>query len=89
MIEKYKKTFLKYLNYAEHLLMLPSRITSCDSISAFTSLVCVLAGITSSTVGIKICVITAGIKKCKSIIKKTKKMHDRIVLLAKDKLKNL
>ena len=30
--------------------------------------------------------ITAGIKKCKSIIKKKKKKHDKIVLLRKAKL---
>ena len=36
--------------------------------------------------GIKICAITAGIKKYKSIIKKKKKKHDKIVLLRNDKL---
>ena len=34
----------------------------------------------------KICVITAGIKKYKSIIKKKKKNHYKILLLAKSKL---
>ena len=48
--------------------------------------VCVPRGITSSAVGIKICSITAGIKKYKSIIKKKKKKHEKIVLLRKDKL---
>ena len=42
-------------------------------------------GITSSTIGLTICVITAAIKKYKSIIKKKKKKHDKIVLLAKSK----
>ena len=42
-------------------------------------------GITSSAVGIKICPITAEIKKYRSIIKKKKKKHDKIVLLGKDK----
>ena len=37
------------------------------------------------TIGRKICVITAGIKKYKSIIKKEKK-HDRILLSAETKL---
>ena len=41
---------------------------------------------TSSAVGIKICAITAGIKKYKSSIKKTKKKHDKIVPLIKGKL---
>ena len=64
MGEKCKKT-CKYLNYAEHLLILASKITGCVSISAFVSSVSVPVGITSSTVGIKICAITAGIKKYK------------------------
>ena len=43
-------------------------------------------GIPSSAAIIKICVITAGIKKYKSFIKKSKKnKHDKIVLLGKDK----
>ena len=41
------------------------------SIFAFPSLVCVFVGIPSSVVRIKICAITAGIKKYKSIIKKS------------------
>ena len=40
-------------------------------------------GITSSSIGLKICTTTAGIKKYKSIIKKKKKKHDKIVLLPK------
>ena len=45
--------------------------------------------ITSSAIGFKICAIAAGIKKCKSIIKKKKKKHDEIVLLAKSKLNSI
>ena len=43
----------------------------------------------SSAAGTKICVITAAIKKYKSIIKKKRKKHDKIVLLAKSKLNNI
>ena len=43
-------------------------------------------GITSSAVGLNICAIIAGIKKCKSIMKKKKKKHGKIVLLRKDTL---
>ena len=43
-------------------------------------------GITSSAIGLKIC---AGIKKYKSIIKKKKKKHDKIVSLAKSKLNRI
>ena len=42
-------------------------------------------GITSSAVATKMCAITAGIKKYKSIIKKRKKKHEKIVLLVKVK----
>ena len=43
--------------------------------------------IASSAIGLKICVLTAGIKKYKLIIKKKK--HDNIVLLAKSKLNSI
>ena len=87
MSEQYKKTSY-YLNYVENLLILASTVTGCISISAFASLVCVPVSITSSTLGIYICAITAGIKKYKSIIKKKKK-HGKTVLLGKDKLKTI
>ena len=88
MSEKYKNT-CKYLNYVEYLLISVSTVTDCVSISAFASLVCVAVGITSSAVGIKIYAITAGIKKYKSVIKKKKKKHDKIVLLGKAKLNTI
>ena len=50
----------------------------------FTSLVDILIGIANSAEGLNICVIIAGIKKYKSIIKKKRNKHDKIVLLAKD-----
>ena len=83
--EEYKKT-CTFLNYIEHWPILVLRVTGCVSISAFASLVCVLLGITSSAVGIKICVVTAGIEKYKLIMKKNKKKHGKIVFLGKDKL---
>ena len=83
--KKYKKT-CKCSSCAGHLLILVSTVTGCLSISAFALLVCVPVCITSSVIGIKVCAITAEIKKCKSIIKKERKKHDKIVLLGKDKL---
>ena len=88
MSEKHKKS-CKHLNYVEHLLILVSTITNCVSISAFDSLVCVPVGITSSAVGITIFAIAAGMKKYRSIIKKRKKKHDKIVLLGKDTLNTI
>ena len=72
MSKKHKKV-CKTINYIEHFLILASAITGCISISVFTSLVGIPAGITSSAIGLKICAITAGIKKYKSIIKKRKR----------------
>ena len=67
-------------------LILISTVTGCISISAFASLVGITKGITSSATGLKISVIIAGIKKYKSIIKKKKKKHNKILSLAKPKL---
>ena len=74
--KKYKKI------YSEHLLISASAVTECVSISTFTSSVGIPVSIASSAATIKISTITAGIKKYKSIIKKKKKKHDKIVLLA-------
>ena len=56
----------------------------------FSFHVCVFSlypiGITSSTIGLTIYTITAAIKKYKSTIRKKKKKHNKIVLLAKFKL---
>ena len=67
MSEKYQKTW-KHLNYVEYLLNLVSTGDDGVSISAFDLLDCVPVGITSFAVRIKICAITAEIKKYKSII---------------------
>ena len=75
MSRKHKKVYTT--------LVLASTITGCISIFAFTSLIGMPLGITSSAIGLK---ITAGIKKIKSIIKKKKK-HDKIV--AKSKLNRI
>ena len=85
MSEKYKTT-CKYLNYAEHLLILASTVNGCVSVSVFASSVAIPVGATSFAVGIKICAITAGIKTYKSITKKKKKKHDKKVLLGKNRL---
>ena len=77
------------LIYNEHFLISFSTIVGCVSISAIASLVGITKGITSSAIGLKICAITAAIKKYKSIIKKKKKKHDQIVFLAKSKLNRI
>ena len=58
MSKKHKNVCLT-LNYIEHFLVLSS--TSTASISAFASLVGIVIGITSSAVGLKVCVRAAAI----------------------------
>ena len=87
MSRKHKKVY-RGLNYIEHLLISISTVTGCISISSSASLVGIPIWIKSSAIGLKICVITAGIKKYKSITKKKKK-HDKILSLAKSKLKSV
>ena len=77
------------LNYIEHFLILASTITGCIPISAFASLLGIPIGHTTSAIGLKICPITAALKNYKSIIKKKKKKHDKIVLLPKSKLNSI
>ena len=74
------------LNNIDHFFTVIFTITGCISISAFTSLVGVPIVMTSSAIGLKVCAITVRIKKYKSIIKKKKKKHDKIALIAKPKL---
>ena len=88
MSKKHKKVCIT-LNYIEHFFILASTITGCISISAFASLIGIPIEIMSFAIGLKIYAITAGIKKCKSIIKKKKKKHDKIVFLAKSKLHSI
>ena len=85
---KHKKVY-RILNYIKHLLILISTVTGCVSISSFASLVGIPIRITSSSIGLDICVITGGIKRYKSIIKKKKKKHDKILSLAKSKLNSV
>ena len=70
------------------MLILVSTVAGCITISTFTSLVGIPIGITSSAIGLKISVIIEGIKKYNSIIKKNKK-HNKVLSLAKSKLKSI
>ena len=63
-------------------------VSQCLSLSA-VALAGTYVEITSSAIELKICVITAGIKKYKSIIKKEKKKHDKTVLFTKYKLNSV
>ena len=84
-MSKKNKKVCKTLNYVNYLLTLASTVTGCISIFPFASLVGIPIGITSSAATITRCVITVGIKTHKSIIKKKRRNHDKIVLLGKTK----
>ena len=75
------------MNYIEHFLILIYTVIGCISISDFALLVFIPITITISAKGLKPCVITARIKKFKSIIKKNKKKHYEVLLSAKSKLR--
>ena len=79
----------KVLDYIKHSLIAIATITTCVSISTFASLARIPIGIASSAIGLKTCVTTAGNKKYKSLIKKKRKKHDKIVLLAKSQLNRI
>ena len=85
-MSKTHKNVSTTLTYIEHFLILASTITGCVSISAFLSLVDILVEITSSAIGLNIWAIIAGIEKFKLKIKKKKKKHDKMIILAKSKL---
>ena len=87
-MNKNHKNVGRILNYNEPFVILISTVTRFVFISAFASLAGVWVGIVNSAMGLKICAITAGIKKYKSIVKK-KEDHDKMVLLTKSKLNSL
>ena len=72
------------LNYTEHFLILASAVTGCISVSAFAFLFGIAMRTASSSVWLKIWG-----KKHRSIIKKKKDKHDKIVLLTKSKLNSI
>ena len=65
-----KNKFTRFTsNYFEDLLISNSPVTDCVSFPAFTSLICIPTGAANPTVELKLCTITAVIKKHKSIIR--------------------
>ena len=88
MSKKHKEDFITLI-YIEHLLVLLSSVTGCASVSSFPSLVGNPTGVECSTVALRTCLITAEIKKFKSIIKKKRRNQNKKVLLATAKLKTM
>ena len=85
-MSKKHKMMHKTLNHVKHIRGLSSTFSGCISVPAFALLVQIPLGITSSEIVLKICAMTAEFKKYKSIIKKRKKKHNKILLLANSKL---
>ena len=78
MISKIRNKVCTNIKYIIHFI-LDSTFSGCISISAFSSMIGILIGITSSAFGLKISAIAAGIKK----------EHDKIVLSVKSKLNSI
>ena len=78
-------------NYITGLQFFPFPISNFPffPISGFSSLISIPIGITRSAIGLKICALTARIKKYNSIIDKKKKKHYKRVSLAKSKLNRI
>ena len=62
------KLVYRILNVFEYWYILISTITGCVSTFVFAFLVGISIGITSSAIGLKICVVTTGIKNYMSTI---------------------
>ena len=86
MFNNMNKKVCTTLTYIEHFLTLTLAVAVCIPFSAFASLVDISKGVMSSAIGLNIYAIITRIKKYKEIIKKEKKKHDEIALLAKTNL---
>ena len=62
MSKKHKK-LCRVFNYMKHLLILVATVTGCIYIFSFRSLIGISVGTASFVIGLKVCVITAGIEK--------------------------
>ena len=76
MISKNQKNGCATLNHIKKFLFFSFCGSWIISISLFASLLGIPIGITNFSIGLKICTVTSGIKKCKSITKKKNKKHD-------------
>ena len=83
MIKMQKKIFT-ILNCTGQFLILVYAVTGCISISTFASLLGIPMEIDRSATRLKVCSITAEVKKYMSIIKKKIKKHNKIVLFSKN-----
>ena len=83
-LNKYVTTF----DYIDKILIVLSETSSEVSIISFTSIVGVLVGIASASLTLFFSLTTGIVKKLLNITRNKKKKHDKILLLAKSKLKS-
>ena len=76
-------------DYIDRILIVLSATTGGLSIISFTSIVRAPVGIASASVILVLLLTTGIIKKSLSITRNKKKMHDKILMLAKSKLNSI
>ena len=77
------------LNYIDKLLILVSAGTGCVPISAFGLLIGISFGTPNASIGLWVYVICAITKNNRSLIKKIKEKHEKIILLSRTKFNTL
>ena len=85
MSNSHKKICMTLI-YIERFVILVSAVTGCISICSFAYLFGITTEITSYATRLKVCAMTAVIKKYRSVTKKKKMKLHKIVLLAKPRL---
>ena len=89
LMSENNKKMCRSFSFFEDYFALVSTVNECVLISAYASLVGVTVDTVRFAVGLKICVITAGIKLYKSIIKWKSKKHHNLEFLVKTKLNTI
>ena len=81
--------YVTIFDYIDKILIVLSATTGGVSIISFTSIIGAPVGIASASLTLTFSLITGIMKKLLNIIRKKKKKHDKIVMLAKSKLNSI
>ena len=90
--ESYSKKLNKYVtifDYIDKILIILSLTSSEISIISFASAIGALAGVVSASLTLIFSITTGIVKKLLDIIRKKKKRHNKIIMLAKSKLNSI
>ena len=90
--KSYSKKLNKYVtifDYIDKILIILSATSSGISIISFSSTIGVSAGVVSASLTLIFSITTGIVKKLLDIIRKKKKRHDKIIMLAKSKLNSI